>query len=80
MEYIDKIVEYDKYCSKCEYEHLNGDGEPCNTCLTYPTNENSRKPIMFKEKKDNTYEVKRKQNKHKRNIKFVRKVNNQNGQ
>lgn len=63
MEFIDKIVEYDKYCSKCKYEKLNGDGEPCNTCLTYPTNENSRKPRMFEEKDNKSYKTSKKSNK-----------------
>ncbi len=67
MEFVDKIVEFDKYCSKCKYENLNGDGEPCNTCLTNPTNTHSKKPVCFEEKPA-----------RKRTIKFVRRSKKQN--
>ena len=50
MEYPDKFVEFDKYCTKCKFRDKKGSENPCCECLTYPTNENSRKPVNFKEK------------------------------
>lgn len=46
----EKEVFYYQYCNKCEYEPIDGGDEPCNTCLNYPYNEDSHKPIMFSEK------------------------------
>jgi hypothetical protein len=50
MEIIDKIVEFDKYCKKCEYYKSDDAVDPCHNCLNNPTNVNSRKPVEFKEK------------------------------
>lgn len=52
MQNEEHFVEFDKYCETCKFYNLkkneNGDEpEPCNECLTYPTNENSRKPIKY---------------------------------
>lgn len=50
MEVIDKEVHFDEWCPKCinwtkrEYE------EPCDDCLNYPCNQNSTKPLNFREK------------------------------
>ena len=45
------IVEYEKYCKTCEYYLLVKETEdPCNECLTYPVNDDSRKPTMYKKK------------------------------
>lgn len=51
--FVNKIVEFDKYCKTCEHCNLiqndNGDmPEPCNECLNEPTNVNSKKPIHYK--------------------------------
>ena len=43
-------VDFDTYCSKCEYEKLNEVKDPCNECLGQGYNYNSSKPIKFKEK------------------------------
>ena len=52
METIDHFVDFEKYCKTCEYKDVNDvEGkEPCNTCLSYTTNVNSRKPVKYKEK------------------------------
>lgn len=49
MEYDEKFVEYDKYCSKCKNKDLDDSDDPCNECLTTPVNLNSHKPICFEE-------------------------------
>lgn len=45
-----KIVEFEKYCRLCENNGLPETEDPCNECLTYPTNKNSHKPVNYKEK------------------------------
>ncbi len=45
----DMFVEFDKFCKDCKYYDKNETEEPCNECLTNPTNINSVKPVMFKE-------------------------------
>lgn len=65
MEIKNKIVRFDKYCPKCEYYDLDEGEDPCNECLYSPANQNSQKPINFKEK-----EVKeKKKDGRKKNIK-----------
>lgn len=45
-----KLVDFDKYCEKCEYSDRDGTQHPCNSCLTVPARENSHKPINYKKK------------------------------
>ena len=52
MEIINKFVDYHKYCKSCKYSEIKETDEPCNTCLTNYINQNSKKPIFYKEKKD----------------------------
>ena len=52
MEYIDKIVEFDKYCETCEHKDSKEYLDPCHTCLMQPTNVHSRKPICYKKKEE----------------------------
>lgn len=51
METIDHIVEFDKYCKTCIFRGNNDKKgeEPCNECLDNPINQNSRKPVKYKE-------------------------------
>lgn len=42
-----KIVEFDKYCIKCKHNDIEEYEDPCNECLSNPTNANSRRPVMF---------------------------------
>lgn len=51
MEPTEKEVFYYQYCSDCMYWPLNEDDEPCDECLAHPFNENSHKPVNFKEKR-----------------------------
>ena len=51
MEEKVKIVEFDKYCEKCKFFNTPDSMDPCDTCLGNPVNENSHKPVNFKEEK-----------------------------
>lgn len=50
MEIIEKIVDFGKYCPKCEYYISEDYKDPCHECLNNSTNVHSQKPINFKEK------------------------------
>lgn len=50
METRDKEVYFHEYCKQCKYSDLDEAQEPCNECMSYPTNEYSHKPVRFKEK------------------------------
>lgn len=45
-----KIVDFNEYCSKCEYYKKKENEEPCDDCLSNPVNSYSHKPVDFKEK------------------------------
>ena len=49
MENRTKEVMYKDYCPKCIYAELEEVEDPCNECLNQGYNENSHKPIKFKE-------------------------------
>lgn len=38
------------YCPRCAYSSLPQAAEPCDECLAQPVNEDSHKPLYFKEK------------------------------
>ena len=42
-------VDFQKWCPKCEHYKLDEKEDPCHDCLNEPTNDDSRKPVMFKE-------------------------------
>lgn len=44
-----KEVYFDQYCSKCEYKNRPETANPCWDCLDEPANEDSHKPLYFKE-------------------------------
>ena len=49
-----KFCNFRLYCPKCEHYEAPEDKDPCNECLTYPTNYESEKPVNYKERvKDN---------------------------
>lgn len=54
MENQYKIVDFKKYCETCKYKEMKEVKDPCNECLDNPVNENSEKPVKYKEaeKKD----------------------------
>lgn len=45
-----KEVYYDIYCPSCVNKDLPEVEDPCNECLTNPCNEDSHKPVRYKEK------------------------------
>lgn len=47
-----KEVRFDIYCSKCKNSNTPETEDPCNDCLAQGWNEDSKKPILFKEKDD----------------------------
>lgn len=48
-EYLE--VNFEKYCKTCQNKELEEKFDPCNRCLEHGCNLNSRKPIMWEEKK-----------------------------
>lgn len=46
-----KIVEFEKWCNKCVHYEKNENEEPCDDCLEHSTNEDSRKPVKFQNRK-----------------------------
>lgn len=49
METLDKEVYFYEYCEKCKFKNTKETELPCDECLTHPVNQNSHKPINFKE-------------------------------
>ena len=45
-----KEVNFARYCSFCEHANENETEMPCDECLEYGSNEDSKKPIHYKEK------------------------------
>lgn len=45
-----KEVWFDQYCKTCKYCTLKDCEDPCNGCLDYPGNEDSHKPVNWREK------------------------------
>lgn len=50
MENKTKEVFFHQYCPTCENHDLPESEDPCNECLGEPSNENSHKPVNYKEK------------------------------
>lgn len=48
-----KEVRFDQYCPKCENWEKSEAEDPCYDCLNQGWNDESHKPIMFKEKEKN---------------------------
>lgn len=44
-----KFVDFEKYCKTCKYKETKEVLDPCNECLSNPVNENSMKPVCYKE-------------------------------
>lgn len=47
-----KEVLFDVYCPRCEHFPKEELESPCYECLDEPVNEDSHKPVRFKEKED----------------------------
>lgn len=50
----DKIVYFGHYCPICAYSSLPETADPCDECFAQPVNEDSHKPLYFKEKTKST--------------------------
>lgn len=50
---MEKLVQYDKFCEKCKHFKTDEVDEPCDECLAEPTNDDSHKPVYFKESSQN---------------------------
>lgn len=48
-----KEVNFRLYCPKCRYYDLKETEDPCNDCLNYGSNEDSHRPVYWKEKEYN---------------------------
>ena len=48
----EKEVYFNQYCKTCKYCELKEVKDPCNDCLTEPSNINSHKPVNYKNKND----------------------------
>lgn len=46
----EKEVRFDIYCKDCKYEDKKENEDPCWDCLTETVNQDSKKPVYFKEK------------------------------
>jgi hypothetical protein len=45
-----KEVYFHEYCKTCKHKDVENTEEPCNECLSNPTNLYSHKPVNYKEK------------------------------
>lgn len=52
MDNDQKIVDYEKYCPKCQHWSKSESEDPCWGCLDTPTNTFSQKPVNFEERKN----------------------------
>lgn len=53
MEYPQKEVYFDQYCSKCVHKDEPETCDACDECLANPSNEYSHKPVRFEERSTN---------------------------
>ena len=47
METREHIVDFANYCLTCKNRAVNSVDEPCNDCLTNPTNTDSTRPVNW---------------------------------
>ena len=47
MENVYKEVYFEKYCQTCVHKELNEKDDPCDECLSNPTNLYSHKPVNY---------------------------------
>ena len=50
MEIREHIVDFNTYCQNCKFKDKKYHEDPCDTCLSMPTNTNSRKPYYFEQR------------------------------
>lgn len=49
MELINKEVYFHNYCKTCKHAKTPQNEEPCDKCLTYPSNEYTHRPTKYEE-------------------------------
>lgn len=49
----EKFVDFTTYCVQCKHRDCKDTDEPCNECLTHPTNYESMKPVKFEKVEKN---------------------------
>ena len=49
-DFYEKEVFFSEYCRSCKHEKCKETDDPCNECLSEPTNLYSHKPINWEEK------------------------------
>lgn len=47
----EKEVYFNQYCYRCQYSKYPETAEPCDECIAQPVNEDSHKPLYFKQAK-----------------------------
>ena len=47
-----KFVDFFTYCKTCKHEKYPEEAVPCSECLSEPVNQNSSKPVCWKEKEN----------------------------
>jgi hypothetical protein len=50
MNDIEREVDFEKYCKLCKHSKLDEKFDPCCECLEYGYNQESERPVNFKEK------------------------------
>jgi hypothetical protein len=45
-----KEVYFHQYCPICKHRKVKGTDEPCDSCLSEPTNADSHKPVNYEVK------------------------------
>lgn len=48
-----KEVYFNEYCKRCEFRDTSESEDPCDYCLSMPSNLLSHRPVRFKEKEKN---------------------------
>ena len=51
LEFIEKLVEFEKYCPKCKHWKKKEDEAPCRDCVSVAARAFSHKPEKFEAKK-----------------------------
>ena len=45
-----KEVYFSQYCVTCKHKDLKEEEDPCDECLSNPSNEDSHKPVRYESK------------------------------
>lgn len=46
------ICDFEHWCPRCAHKDVDEAKDPCHDCLNEPVNDDSRKPVMWKDTKD----------------------------